>query len=322
MHQPVEPSTNGIEFRPRHTVIAPSNMNLRIGTVSMPRRDAAEGSIILAASKSKVGIPVMLWPTLLDAEGKIEDFQLVSFPEGVKTISPKESLPSNAVNAMLEIANAEKLHGFAAEGSLRSGNGVVRPSHEIVVDGNKGTVQTLHGKELDSALASVVVTDEGKGESKLFLLNVAEVGEDGKIAASVLQTRGDSESGWVTAPEGSLAPRALEELTRFAEKHQHFGHANAGYVTKLDEKAKSILADTDIDAGLAKLLSAHHEKCLDEALDKGDLEAAKSASDQSRSHREAVAKLSKPKNHLERLQFERDQQVKMAENGDIERFSR
>jgi len=259
---------------------------------------------------------------LLDAQGNIEDFDLVTFPQGVKTVNEKNSLPSNAVNAMLEIANAEKLHGFAAEGSLRSGGGAARPSHEIVVDGNKGTVQTLHFNNAESPLASIVMTDDAKKESKLFLLNVSDVGVDGKISASVLQTRGESESGWVTAPEGSLAPRALEELTRFAEKHQHFGLAHAGYTAKLDDKVKDILSETDLDAGLAKLLSAHHEKALDAALDKGDLAAAKDASEQSRSHKEAVEKLSKPKTHLERVQFEREQQTRMAENGDIERFSR
>lgn len=320
MHQPVESSTNGIEFRGR-TTIPGNNMNWNIGTVTMPRRDAEAGKITLAAAKTKTGEPVMLWPTLLTSDGQVEGFQLITFRSGVKTEVPLNTVHTEAVGKMLDIANDEKLHGFAAEGSLRQGGGMVHVSHEIVVDGNKGTVNAVHFNNTDAPLAGIVTDDLTKKQSSLFILNVNDVDESGKITSSVVQTRG-GESGWITAPEGSLAPRALEELTRFAEKHKHFGLAHAGYVAKVDDKVKDILSETDIDAGLAKLLCAHHEKTLDTALENGDFTQAKSASEQASSHREAVEKLGKPKGHLDRVKFEREQQLKVAENGDIERFSR
>lgn len=323
MHQPIESNdSNGLKFHTR-TTIPGNNMNWNIGTATIPHFEAAEGSLTLAAAKTKTGMPVLLWPTLLTSNGQIEAFQLINYSYGKKAEVPLSNVDTDAIGKMLDIANDEKLHGFAAEGSLKYRGGEAHPSHEIVVDGQRARLSSRKFSNLDTPIACLLVTDSEKKTSKNFILNVSDVEIDGKISASTLMVRdAAAKEGWSAAPEGSLPPRALEELTRFAEKHKHFGHASAAYADKLENRATDILANTDLDADLAKLLSAHHEKALDNALEKGDAAAAKSASEEARSHREAAEKLSKPKTHSERVKFEREQQQKLVENGDIERFSR
>lgn len=76
---------------------------------------------------------------------------------------------------------------------------------------------------------------------------------------------------------------------------------------QVEQQASAILADSDIDREAAKLLLNHHKQALDTALDNRDFPTAKREAAETASHKEAAEMLGKPKNHQQRLAFERKQ---------------
>lgn len=259
----------------------------------------------------------MLAPTLITGEGKVEDYELRDTqPSGKNSLLAREDIPAEVLSKLEQSANEEQLHGTAGFHTYpKNSEFGQRISHSIKIDGKPHKIINFVAKDVEGGLAAV-----RDHEDNIFVLNVTKVGYDGKVEESHLRTFRNG--GWRDAENSELSPRALEEVVRFADKFQLFGLQNEAFKEQVDNRAKDILADTDMDAGLAKILKEHHEKELDDALDKRDFPKAKEEAEQMSSHREAAEKLGKPKTHLERVKYEREQQLKVAENGDIERFSR
>lgn len=287
-----------------------------IGSTRIANKDESRKPIAFATA-AKPGQTIMLAPTLIDGQGKVEDYELRSLaPNGKSALVSQEDLPAEILSKLVATANEEQLHGTAGFHSYPPNPEFgQRISHSIKIYGKPHKIINFVAKDVEGGLAAV-----RDHEDNIFVLNVTKVGYDGKVEESEFRTF--RQGSWREADASELAPRAQEEAIRFANKFQLFGLQNEAYKEQVDNRTKDILADTDIDAGLAKILKEHHEKELDSALEKRDFPKAKEEADATKSHREAEEKLKKPKTHLERLKFEREQQLKVAENGDIERFQR
>lgn len=287
-----------------------------IGKTLVKNDDETRGPTAFATA-ARDGQTVMLSPTLIDGRGNIEDYELRALTSsGKSSLLTKEELPVEILGKLEESANKEQLLGMAGFHTHRMNpEKGQRISHSIKIDGNPYKIIHFEATNVEGGLAAV-----RDHENHLFVLNVTQVGYGGKVEESHFRTFRNG--SWRDAESSELAPRAQEEAIRFADKFQLFGQQQGAFKEQVDTRVKDILAETDIDAGLAKILKEHHEKALDDALEKRDFPKAKTEAEETRSHKEAAEKLSKPKTHAERVKFEREQQIKIAENGDIERFSR
>lgn len=263
-----------------------------------------------------------LHPTLLNENGEVETFKIkrIDGLAGKADFVAPSEIPPAALDTLVAITNENKLKGDAGyySDAGERDTGRIHFSHSIEVEGKKWSIVEFHEKDAYAPIPGVV--NDGAYGTEFRSLVPTQVSDDGKITESKLAQFRNAE--WREVPESSIPPRVKEELLRFGDTFKHFGDQGKVLQERIDAKASAILSETDLDAGLANLLKEHHEKSLDDALDNRDYGKAKEAADETRSHREAAEKLGKPKGHLERLKFERDQQVKMAENGDVERFSR
>ncbi|MBM3618182.1 MAG: hypothetical protein FJX23_06500 [Alphaproteobacteria bacterium] len=263
-----------------------------------------------------------LHPTLLTENGEVETFKIkrIDGRSGKADFIPPSEMPEAALDKLVSITTENKLQGDAGyySNAGERDTGRIQFSHTIEVEGKQWHIAQLLEKDTDTPIPAL--SFDGAYGKELVALKPTQVSDDGKITESTLAIFRDME--WKEPRESLIPARVKEELLRFGDKFKHFGEQGKVLQERIDARANTILSETDMDAGLANLLKEHHEKSLDDALDTRDFSKAKEAAEETKSHREAAEKLGKPKGHLERLKFERDQQTKMAENGDIERFSR
>ncbi|MBM3618181.1 MAG: hypothetical protein FJX23_06495 [Alphaproteobacteria bacterium] len=287
-----------------------------IGKTLLENNDSSRKPISFATA-GRQGQSIMLSPTLIDEQGKVEDYELRALnAAGKSALMAREDLPAEILEKLVQTANAEQLHGTAGFHTYPQNSEFgQRVSHSIKIDGKPHKILNFVAKDVEGGLAAV-----RDHEDNLFVLNVTKVGYDSKVEESHFRTF--KNGGWRDADASELSPRAQEEAIRYANKFQLFGLQMDAFKEQVDNRVKDILSETDLDAGLEKILKEHHEKALDDALDTRDFPKAKEEAEATKSHREAEEKLKKPKTHLERLKFEREQQQKVVENGDIERFSR
>lgn len=281
-------------------------------------KNCAAFAIVAAADQSVV---YQLHPTLLDENGGLETFKIKRIDRrGESSFALPAEVPEAALNKLVELTHEGKLQGNAGYYTDASGRDTksINFSHTIEVEGKEWNIVQFTEKGLETPIPAVVT--QGAYGTELKSLVPMEIGDNGKIAESKLFNFSSGE--WKEASKDSIPTRVLEELERFGNTFKHFGEQGKAFEERLDARVASILDADSVDAGLAKILQQHHEKELDTALEKRDFPTAKNAAEEVRSHREAAEKLGKPKTHLERVRFEREQQLKVAENGDIERFSR
>lgn len=272
----------------------------------------------VAAARPKGEEAVILWPTLLDKDGNIEQFELQSVRRGLRhTLSP-EALPAEVLEATKMVAAREQLLGATKDLSLAGRNAAFEKevnSHIMKVDGLIGTVkivETATGK-----VAGIDVFDPIENSRESYLLTVQSVDENLQIDKSML-VKTLPGGGFTGAAKGSLHARMEEELTRFAQRQKLFGSAQKKVNEVYDKQATALLADSDIDREGAQMLYDHFSNEVDAALDAKDESRFRDAVGKRNSYREALDLLNKPKDHFQRQGFEE----KQANSVDLEHPSR
>lgn len=275
-----------------------------------------------------------LEPLLLTQDGEIESYkiQMISKYGHHRGWLPSGSLPAPVEEKMLDIAREHHLQGYAGYHSIKQSNQSSSPevldSHRITLNGKDWHFSESQTKDGESKIAMALLQPTNP------LLNVTpwgiallpdEIGDDGKITRyQTMQYFPDR--GWATGiPEEKIPPRLLQELVDYANHFQHFATLGAEHKQKLEAQADAVLQNSHLDLEMAQTMLAHHQGEMDEflryfslarqenpsltvkdLLDEEQQASLKATSTAIADCRRAVEALKKPKNHADRIRFERE----------------
>lgn len=268
--------------------------------------DQAEGrNLRCPAAKTRGGIPILFWPTSRDAQGNVASYELRTIATRKMQPIDGSQLPDELIMELRDMAHSHQAFAVSGDFSLapKHATGQVVDSHRFATEGAQGIVQVIHYKSGD--LAGLLLEDRQEGRSGYYQLNVQDVDDNGRISHAVLQK--EVKKNWQVVPDESIPQEMLQELYRFAHAHKLYAEVEKKVQERAEQAGNDILLEKDMDGEIATMLRDHYAQKLDEALDRGDKEAFKEIAPMAKAYKEAAEALNKPRNHAQRIAFERKQ---------------